>query len=66
MLKPSEQRLYELQMSTKMQKERVDMENHRFWVRLPCIMLVAPRAVRCYCTGLLRGETSRLCVDYLS
>lgn len=34
MLKPSEQRLYELEMSTKMHKERVDMENHRFWVSL--------------------------------
>lgn len=34
LLKPSEQKLYELQMSTKMHKERVDMENHRFWVSL--------------------------------
>lgn len=40
MLKPSEQKLYELQMSTKMHKERVDMENHRFWVSLLALLSV--------------------------
>jgi hypothetical protein len=42
MLKPSEQKLYELQMSTKMHKERVDMENHRFWVSLLALLSASP------------------------